>query len=334
VTEAALQEIELSRQAQVLPLTSIRPHPEHEGVFIFERGDIATHISQGVVHIGGAAIKYTLEEPLEIEDPTPMLLVPGYGGIKPAYKELRGAVAQLGKPAVTFRAPRTQKRFATYHPKHLLHPERLLTQSVIGITKNVIDRWGEKRGFTQLDIAGHSMGGPAIVGAGIIHPELFQTATAVASAGLDGHNMFVLAGRVKGVVTEELAPLIKDVRVARDYKTVLHMAHYIGRNPWRTTTEGLAVANCNIREEVVTLGNLGVKTAALQFASDQFFPLDGVVAHSGDRFDHFREFPDSQANHMWPMIDPEGVAEELVSIVALLKKLPSSEVATVGLKVA
>jgi pimeloyl-ACP methyl ester carboxylesterase len=256
---------------------------------------------------------------LDVKDPVPLILVPGYGGIKPAYRELRKAVVSNGKPAVTFRPPRSQEKFAALHPRHFLHPERLLAQAVLAITKDLLSVDGDSNDYEQVDTAGHSMGGPAVVNAALVRPERFRTVTAMAAAGLDGHSLNDMRQRAPAVFRDEILPSFRDIKVRKDYRAVRHMAHYVARNPWRTAAEGLAVGSGDIRYKVTEIGRLGVKTAALQFASDRFFPVDGVAAHSAGRFDLFRVFPDPDANHMWPQLQPEAVGDELVDIVDTLQ---------------
>jgi hypothetical protein len=125
--------------------------------------------------------------------------------------------------------------------------------------------------------------------------------------------------RGPAVFKSEIIDSIRDVHVDKDYRAAGHITHYIARNPWRTAAEGLAVGSGDIRDKVSLLGSLGVRTAALQFANDHLFPLEGVREHSGDRFDLFRVFPDLNANHMWPQLQPEAVALELVDIVETLQ---------------
>src|SRR5690606_31547163 len=96
-----------------------------------------------------------------------------------------------------------------------------------------------------------------------------------------------------------------DIRAKKDFRAVRDILHYVGRNPWRTAAEGLAVGSGDIRDKVSLLGSMGIKTAALQFQSDHFFPVEGVREHSAERFDIFRVFPDPEANHMWPQLQPE-----------------------------
>ncbi len=298
--------------------TIVSPHPSDEGVFILRRGELLSTVEQRFTRIGGATIKYTLERPENITDPAPLVLVPGYGGIKPAYRELRKAVVLNGKPAATFKPPRTQERLAAFHPKHFQHPERLLAQTVIAISDDLIGSNGKTNEYDQVDAAGHSMGGPAIINAALVHPEYFRTVTAVASAGLDGHSLWDMARRSPGVVKEEIIPSLNDIQVRKDFRAVRDIMHYMARNPWRTLAEGLAVGSGDIRDKVSMLGALGVHTAALQFANDRFFPVDGVREHSANRFELFRVFPDPDANHMWPQLKPIAVANELVDIVNTL----------------
>lgn len=296
----------------------VYPHPTEPDVFVLEHPEVISTVRQHVTRTGGAVIKYTVERPAVVEDPVPLLIVPGYGGIKPAYRELRKAVVQNGKTAVTFKPPRTQERFAALHPRHFLHPERLLAQAVLAISKDLIEIYGDEQDFEQIDAAGHSMGGPGVINAAMVRPRRFRTVTSVAGAGLDGHTLLDMAQRAPGVFSGEFVPSITDIRVRKDGRAIRDMAHYVGRNPWRTAAEGLAVGSGDVRDKVTVIGMLGVKTAALQFANDHFFPIEGVREHSEDRFDLFREFPDPNANHMWPQLQPEAVGNELINIVETL----------------
>ncbi len=305
---------------------SVRPHHEEEGAFIFERQDSSSVIRQGVVEVGGAAVRYTYERPIEADDPVPLIVTPGYGGIKPAYRDLRNSLAIHGKPAVTFRPPRTQSMSASFHPKHVFHPDRLLAQATSAIARDIIERYGLVEEFAQVDAVGHSMGGPAVVSAALHRPERFRSITAMAAAGLDGHTLLDMARRAPGVLRDELLPAVKDIRSRSDTRSVRDIVHYVGRNPWRTAAEGLAVGSGDIRDKVAAVGSLGVRTAALQFPSDRFFPVDGVREQAADLFDHFREFPDPRANHVWPQLAPEAVAHELVDITKYLGPIIDAEV--------
>ena len=306
-----------NRSLQEPPI--VRPHHTEEGAFVFERGDNTSLVRQGLVNIGGAAIRYTYERPEDITDPDPIVITPGYGGIKPAYRELRNSLSVHGRPAVTFRPPRTQTMSASFDPIHLLHPDRLLAQATYAVSKDIIQRYGLIDDFEKVDAVGHSMGGPAVVSAALHKPEYFHTVTAMAAAGLDGHTLLDMVKRAPSVVRAEIIPAISDIRQRSDVRSLKDIIHYMARNPWRTLAEGLTVGSGDIREKVAILGSLGVKSAALQFADDRFFPVEGVREKSAHLFDAFYEFPDPLANHVWPQLEPETVAHELVNITADLK---------------
>lgn len=307
-------------------LANVRPDPDERGAFIFERKDgIDSIVRQGLVKIGGATVKYTYERQLDSEENIPLIITPGYGGIKPAYRDLRAALVTHGKPAVTFRPPRTQRSGGFFNLKHLRHPERLLAQSTAAVAKDVVERYGLVESFDKVDAVGHSMGGPAVVNAAHKKPELFRSITAVASAGLDGHNLFVLAQRMPKILSDEMVPAIRDMRARSDRKSLNDIIHYMGSNPLRTIAEGLAVGNGDIRQKVVDVGKLGVKTAALQFPSDRFFHIDKVRDSSSQLFDYYSEFTDTKANHIWPQIQPSPVAHEIVRITNLLGSIVDIE---------
>lgn len=299
--------------------TNVRPFPGEGGGFIIERENgMVSYVRQGIARIGGATIRYTLEKPQATDDQIPLILVPGYGGIKPAYRELRKAVVSGGKAAVTFKPPRAQEKFAGLHPKHALHPERLLAQAVLGVSRDVIMRNGEKDGYNQVDTAGHSMGGPAVVNAGLVAPKMFRSAILMGAAGLDGHTLRDMRERAPSVLREEVLPSLNQMRVKKDVRSVRNIVEYVARNPWRTLAEGLAVGSGDIRDKVSRIGELGIRTATQQYAQDRFFPEAGVREHSASRFDYYHVFPDPEAGHMAPQMQPEAVGEDLLDILAVL----------------
>lgn len=308
----------------------IRPHHEEEGVFVFERNDSSCVVRQGIVRIGGAAIKYTYERPEDPVDTTPLVITPGYGGIKPAYRDLRSSIAAHGKPAVTFRPPRTQSLMASFHPTHLKHPDMLLAQATYAVTRDIVQRYGLLEDFVKVDAVGHSMGGPAVVSAATEHPEYFRSVIAMAAAGLDGHTLWDMTKRTPGVMKYEIMPAIKDIRTRSDIRSIRDIVHYAARNPWRTLAEGLKVGSGDMRDGVVEIGKLGVRTAALQFTGDRFFPVDGVREQSADLFDQFYEFSDPEANHVWPQLQPEAVSHTLVEITNTLNRQNVRELFDIG----
>lgn len=242
-------------------------------VFLFERENFKSIIYQGTAETSNTLIKYTYEKPVECIDSTPAIIVPGFAGIKPAYRGLRNSLVAHGKTAVTFQPPRVQGLFDSIQPKHLLHPERLLAQSTLAVARDIINRFGAEDDFYQIDAIGHSMGGPAAINAALHKPEQFHSVTAMASAGLDGHNTFKLIKRLPRALIDEVIPTAIHFQKQDDPSILRGLLHYTCRNPWRTLSEGLAVGNCDIRDKIKRVGKLGIKTVALQFKNDKFFRL-------------------------------------------------------------
>lgn len=289
----------------------------------FEEGKIVlnsnseTYIYNGRTSIAAAAIDYTLEIPQDLREDIPIVFVPGFGGIKPAYKSLRNEIVKAGKPAVSFKPARSQNLGAGYHPKHLFHPERLLQQSTWAVMRDI----EANVGFDKFDLSGHSMGGPAVVGAAMQQTEHVRSIIMVAAAGLNPVDQLTLGKRFGDFLVTDLMPNIWKMKVQHESSVAIEAISYFLRNPKRTIGEALAVSGADSRFALRRLGQIGVKTAALQFKNDKIFPVDEVREMSGDVVDMFI-YDDPKAGHVEPQLNPKEVAFEHLSI---LKQINNSE---------
>lgn len=308
--------------AELMPEVSeiIHPLPAEEGVFL-SREIYPTKTINGVARIAGAEVRYTYELPQQVIDEVPLLIVPGYGGVKSAYQRLRQTVAAHGKPAVSFRPPRNQSMLGGLSPAHLLQPSKLQSQASWAVMRDI----EMADGPGEFDLLAHSMGGQTAINAALHKPEHVRSIIFMASAGLDLHTLRDMRERGTNFLKEELFPNLGRLAMGHHPKIAPDTLHYIFRNSRRTIQEGISVANCDIREKVKSLGGIGIKTAALQFPADRLFPLDGVVKHSSKLFDVFRVYSDPNAGHLTPQLDPVNVARANLSILEELHR--SKEVA-------
>lgn len=271
-------------------------------------------------------VDWSIEIPRDMIDPVPLLIAPGFMGIKPGYEDFAHELALAGKPTITFDPVRAMKNFADLHPKHLLHPELLLSETIEAIAKKALEFYGEKLEFTTIDLSGHSTGGVGVVNAAMHRPELYRNVILVGSAGLNPHSIRTLAPRFAEFIRKEIPDIIRQRKVADLVRYGQKAGYYFLRNIIRTVGEGIAVAQSNIREEVDELTVKGLMTAAIVFYKDTFFKLEEVEFHSGEKFLIFRPFPHADAGHAAPQIMPKEMAQhhiEIINDLAELEKLAS-----------
>lgn len=284
------------------------PSPTERGFFDSEALEVISTIrTHGVATIAGARVEYTSEQPAnedEITDPVPLLITHGFGGIKGSYRNMRSAVAQSGKPAVTYRPARSQGMRGNLNPHNLLHPEELLSKAAWGVMRSI----EQAQGYNIFDVSGHSMGGRTAADVAIHHPEHVRTAIFVAAVGLDEHSVPEMLKRGTRFLKADLAPALPQLIRDNDSRLAFEAVHYILRNFPRTVAEGLTAAGCDLHQRIARLGDYGIRTAAIQFQRDTFFPLEAVTAYSQHLFDKYFVYEDPLSNHITPQTDPKGVA--------------------------
>lgn len=259
---------------------------------------------RGIAEISGGMVAYERLKPNIITDPTDVVIVPGFVGIKPAYDKLGQAFARQGREVVTLRPVRTQRFLNAVHPRHLLHPLLLQSQAVWAVMKDIHD----DDGVDRFDLWCHSLGGPVGCSTAEHKPEYIRSINLVGSAGMDGHTPFSLAQRLydAGLEIGKTAPGLDIDRL----RTARHVAYYTLLNPFRTTAEALAVSGIDNRPSVQRIRNLGIKVARTQLELDPFFPTAHITDEDKAAVDTFRFIPG--LGHLGPQTEPELVARDSI----------------------
>lgn len=274
---------------------------------------------QGRAKVAGAIVGYTLEYPLEeITDPVPALVVPGYGGVKSVYSNVRRAIAESGKAAITYRSLRSQSLAAAIRRRNL-NPASLPMRAANGVMSDVQETIDDDLfDFSTFDLVGHSMGGFVSVclakSLAERNSDRVRSVTMVASAGLEDHNTLSLLGRVPRFIKDELIPALPLLQREYGIATAAEALHYVYRNPGRTFLEGLAVSNCDIRDKLSSLGELGVRTAILNFKSDRLISNQTTAQEVGHIVDHCETHPDASLGHLAPQVASAAVAKSVFDI--------------------
>ena len=281
---------------------------DSRGLFLLQE----TERIRGVAHIAGAAIEWTYERPETVTDDVPLIGLHGFGGVKSSYREFRSQVAQRGKSAITDRPARSRGYIRDADFNNRRNPGKLLSQAAWAVMRDVKNTTGD----TTFDASGHSMGGYTLTQLAKHKPEHLRTAIYVGSVGLDDHSVPQMLGRAARFINKELRP--SGLVIGSDSRIALEGLHYLARNPLRTITEGLNAAGCSLKQDIPHIRAAGIKTAALQFEQDTFFPTARVTEESSHLFDHYEILENPAANHIAPQILASEVAEAHMNI---LKKL-------------
>lgn len=264
-----------------------------------------TRLIHGLARTASTEVVYTIEFPHADDtiDPVPGLFVNGFCGIKAGYRGPRHETALSGKPAITLEQNRQLTLRSAADKDTFIKPARLLCKAVGVVMKDVRDTYG----YEQVDLIGHSMGGYISANVAEHRPERVRSVTFLASAGMEPHSLWVIARRFPAVAKDMLSALPQLPEELRPM--IRNELEHVLANPTRTLSEGISVANCDIRPQIRKLGKIGIITAALQFAADGFFPLDKVRQHSENIVDRFEVHPNEKLGHLGPQIDPKGTVD-------------------------
>ncbi len=279
---------------------------------------MSTEKIRSAAFIAKTCVPYTLEIPDQVLDPTPLVIINGYAGKKFGYDRLRSQVARLGKPAISLNPPRSQGLVASLDPNGFIHPEELQSQAVWGVMRDVQKQHDhDKRiDIAEFDLAGHSMGGFVATALARHKPESVKSITYVESVGLEDHSLAEFRPRAVLFFLNELIPALVNNDIQID-KGKLHAIkselHYIFHNPLRTIAEGVAVANCNIREDVRYLKQThGIGTALVLGSNDELIPPDETIRLSSHLFDYQHII---EGGHLLPITQPEIVAASIFELI-------------------
>lgn len=284
-------------------------HPQHEGDFFRIIDQFETECSTvtiGFAKIAGAETKFTNERPHQLIDETPILLVPGFHGIKPGYKKLRGAIVETGRDATTYEPRLMQDLLTSMDPRRLIYPEKLTSKCAYAVMRALHQMYGHEK----FDLAGHSMGGPIASDIALHKPEMVRSLILLGSAGLEDHNLISMAQRVSRFITKELIPAAPQLRNDFDHRIVGYVIRHSLGNPLLTAREMFDVCGRDIRSNIVKHGTDGIATFVFQFEDDSLFITERVWEQSGHLPDHFEIIQGS--NHLAPQLQPDRIGHLIV----------------------
>lgn len=270
--------------------------------------EYGTRVTKGVGRIGNAAIKYTDEEPLDFEDPEPILIIPGFEGIEAGYADLRAKIARNRRRARTYKVPRVQDGLTPFHLRYLFAPERLTSQAGYANVRHM----NQAPHVKGVHVLGHSMGGP--IGANIAdHKKSILSLTLVGAAGLEDHSMLTLGRRLPGFICGEVIPALPKLCQGFELEAAYDALEYMLRNPHLTISEVRQVSRANIRPLFRRLLDKNIRVNVIQMEDDHLFDERNVhneVARLVSRYIR------TGGNHLKPQTDAQDTADEALYVMA------------------
>ena len=287
--------------------------PVSEGFFLEDvKTDerIGSVVYQGRAPLGPSTVEFTYESMPGDEGKPFALIFKGYGATKSVYSRFRKGFVENGMPAVTWKSLRN-------HPddldRQIIDPQGL----IVDTSHVVADAVNKEFGEAQANGIGHSMGGVSVTRSASKKPELFGSVSLVAPAGVSGHKIHSLAGRVVPFFTKELVPSIPQLEFDNDITVIREEVRHFLFNPVLAIAEALSVARADVRDDLRYLGRLGIIRTILVFQNDNFFPACEVNSRSNnpELFNRFDVFGDPRANHLAPQLQPKAVATHVIDML-------------------
>lgn len=291
----------------------------------FERNpqDVEGFLISDRTYKADAAIDFTIRAVSHVASRRSIVVVPGFGGIKPVYGDFRDEIAKAtGSNTTSYRQPRSQKpKSVMRFVDSTLHPEKLGKQSVVAMIDVMRDIYPDQK----VTLIGHSMGTPNSVDAALRRMDDVEDIIMVGGGGLEkGQNVGRLTKRMPAIARGE-GNSVREMPREDAINIGLQALYHVVRDPWRTLGEGIDVGSRDLMvDELATLRAYGIGLHAVQLENDGFFPTDIARQDAEPHVDSFSVVPD--VDHLAPQIYPRIVAEHIAEILSDKRPALFSEV--------
>lgn len=257
----------------------------------------------GSVRTPEGTVGFSVKKPFDLQDMHPIGVAPGFSDGIVGTDRLANGFAEHGRVAFTLTHSRADSELYKDDPEG--HKASNLDYALRAMN-DVCPNLG------SVDLAAQSEGAAYSTRFTLEHPGVVRTITAIGAGGLiEGDNILRLYGRLASNLPAHARTLGHFIgHLSMDFKIFRGSAEYVAENPPKAAEEALAIACVDIRPRFPELRKKGVKSAALQFEGDEFFPLRLVTVstYAGRLFDLFTVYPhDRKAGHMTPQQHPRRV---------------------------
>jgi pimeloyl-ACP methyl ester carboxylesterase len=280
--------------------------------------------AESVLYTGSArmhnlVVRFTAEQPNEVEDPTPITIDHGYYGGEFAYVPLRRALAGYNRIVVSYQSPRNHELAIRLAPKNIANPARLTSISSLIVARAASEIFESD----QTDKIGHSMGGAHAVAVALLKPAEIRNVIIMGSTGLENQTVPMMISRSIECMRHD-ATLYRHELLKRFGITALpKLIKYGSRDVFLTTSEGYNVSTADIRPAVYELGHLGVRLGVLLWNKDSMFDTKTIQKNleqirTRQILDNAKTPLNYQVfagNHLWPQISPDETATQILQLM-------------------
>lgn len=303
--------------------------PENMGVFIYPQNvienagnlsTVETKAFKASRQIGGMEVRSVMYRPKDtsdIKDSVPLLVCPGYFGNLKDYIDFCQAVASLGKPALTPQLPRLKDLPHTFDPEDIADPQKLPSQAAWGTVAGFSESEDKTEvSFDKIDLKGHSRGGITASLFSKRHPDLVETLNLDSSAGLEDHDLKLLASRLGSFAKNDLVPGMLNGELSRmlNIKGILNTLGYIALNPPRTLMEAVDIAQSDTRAVLRDVRDHGIPIGFNLYEHDDLISAEKTIEHSGDLADLLSIHDDKNLRHLAMQRHPKAMAAYYIGV--------------------
>jgi pimeloyl-ACP methyl ester carboxylesterase len=240
--------------------------------------------------INGAQVDSIDVIPKTLKTEIPVLVAPGWGATMENFKPAIEVLANKNRRVISLNQPRrggeipnldyNNKELEEWYKKkgkkYPKFPSEFLRQA------NTVNGLLDQKKLDKVDVITHSMGGPAVCIAAMLHPEKFAGRTIVlySPAGLIGKDS--LPRLMRGTMTQLDHPdSISKIPVTKTEEERLKLAGDNAQahgkaNPFRALKEVIAISQAQIEDMLRYLHEKGIRIIVVGAVDDTYFPMGDV----------------------------------------------------------
>lgn len=302
-------------------LRAIKPKPEVKPTKEYSPEDTsfdAQYSRAEQLNINGAKVETVLIRPKNQKTEVPVLVLPGWGATMESFKPGMKVLTEKGRPVLSLNFPRQDGNIPDSHDEEIEEwykkrgqkypkwPSEFLRQA------NTTYELLNQEYIDKVDVIAHSMAGPSVCIAAMLHPEKFigRTIILTNSAGLIGKDSIFRLQKGAGANTSRTPTMSKTPVTEKEIKYLESTTHitpdYMAANRLRAVKEVWDISRARIDEYMLRyLKEKGIKVIIVGAVEDTMFPMEGMQKNVPGSKDAIAGFVSTIGGHMQTQVNPD-----------------------------